>query len=133
VASPVRAELEGAKELIRTFEHAPTQLKRAYRKKLPDIAEPTRLDAQRFALDNIRRMFDSPQWARMRTVVGSSSAYIAPQQRGVRSGPKKRPNLATLLESRALDPAAEAHEKQVEHDFDQLNAKLIRQWENDGP
>jgi hypothetical protein len=132
MANGVRIEVKGAKELIRTLDLAPKRFHQAYKRRLGNIAEPTRLQAEHLALTRIRRMFDSPQWSGMRTVVGEWQALIVPASRGSR-GTRRRPNLAGLLEQRALDPAAEANEKRVERELDQLADLLVAGIESDGP
>ncbi len=125
MAPPVSARLLGSKALIHDLVLAPAEWRRLYRAKLRQIAEPTRLTAESLALDRIPRMWDSPQWAGMRTVVGKVEAFVAPRRRGT-GGARNRPNLGDLLDDRALDPAGEANEKQVERDLDRLTDQLMK-------
>jgi hypothetical protein len=67
----------------------------------------------------------------MRVGVTQSSVYVAPRKRrsaGNRN--KRRPNLANLLQGRALDPALEANEHNVEQAMERLLDKVADTWEN---
>lgn len=129
MAEPVRADLVGGRALIHDLAVAPAEWHRLYHARLRTIAEPTRLEAEKLALTRIRRMWDSPQWARMRVVVGHVEAFVAPAQRGSHGGTRNRANLADLLEERALDPAELDNEKQVERDLDRLTQQLLARLE----
>jgi hypothetical protein len=75
----------------------------------------------------------SPEWADMKTVIGDIVAYVAPVQKGARGrGNRARPNLADLLQSRALDPAEEENEKRFDRDAEALLDKLVTKWNEPG-
>jgi hypothetical protein len=57
----------------------------------------------------------------MRVGVTRNLVYVAPRQKGTRGrGPRRRPNLADLLMSRAMEPALERHTGEIEQRFDEL-------------
>lgn len=126
--------VKGMRELTRTFNHAPADVKKAYRAELRGIGEPVRVAAEQLAVSRIRRMFDSPQWARMRTGVTTRVVYVAPKQKGARGNSnRRRPNLGTLLATRALEPALEQNRARVEADFQHMLDRLVTKWDHDGP
>lgn len=128
--------VHGLKELTRTFNNAPKDVKREYRKELRSVGEPVRVTAETLAISRIRRMFDSPQWARMRTGVTTRLVYVAPRQKGARGRggqSLRRPNLSTLLMDRAMQPALEQNRSRIELDFDVMLDRLVRRWDADGP
>lgn len=121
-------------ELVRTFNHAPADVKREFRKELRSVGEPVRVTAERLATSSIRRI--GPNWSKMRTGVTTKVVYVAPRQRGAKgrgSQSRRRPNLAPLLADRALGPALEANASRIESDFDRMVARLLEKWGNDGP
>lgn len=132
---PVLA-VRGLKELTKTFSKAPLDVKRAYRQELRTIAEPVQRTAETLAITKIRRMADSPQWAKMRIGVTQRLVYVAPRQRGVKSSARagrRRRNLAGLLADRVLEPALERNRSRVEADFERMLDRLLTKWDNDGP
>lgn len=129
----VGIDLEGSADLIRTLSGAPDDWQRAWRHGLKHIAEPTRAAAEHHALTDITRMAHSPEWADMKVVIGKTAALIVPVQRGTRGrGNRKRPNLADLLQERALEPAEEENEKRFDRDAEVLLDKLVTKWNAPG-
>jgi hypothetical protein len=120
--------VQGLRELNQAFANTDRDTRLGWRAEQRRIAEPIRQDAEQRALSSIRRMPASPKWARMRTGVTRTAVYVAPRQRGVRGRGRHlyygRPNLADLLETRALGPAGEAHEQQVETEIERLMDKV---------
>ena len=126
--------VRGMRELTRTFNQAPKDVKKAYRAELRTIAEPIRTRSQRLALSTIRKMRLSPQWAQMRTGVTARLVYVAPRQKGTHGrGRRRRPNLADLLLDRAMDPALAQNKTRVETDFGHMLDRLVTKWDRDGP
>jgi hypothetical protein len=117
------------RELNRAFANTDRETRLGWRAEQRQIAEPIRRDAEQKALTAIPRMPGSPKWARMRVGVNRSMVYVAPRQRGVRGRGRHlyegRPNLADLLEQRALVPAGEAHEHQVRQELERLMDKVV--------
>lgn len=56
----------------------------------------------------------------MRVGVTRTLVYVAPKQRGARFGPRKRPNLAGLLATRAMEPALDINRPLVERQLEGL-------------
>jgi hypothetical protein len=120
--------VRGLHELQAALAHADRSLRLGVRKGLRQAAEPVQRGAEELALEKIRRMPRSPQWARMRVGVTRNLVYVAPRQRGIRWNAKnpgyrfqmRRPNLADLLMDRAMQPALDQHQAEVEARFEEL-------------
>lgn len=124
--------VRGMTELVRTFNHAPADVKREFRRELKSVGEPVRITAERLATSSIRRI--GPNWSKMRTGVTTRLVYVAPKQRGIKGrSTRRRPNLGTLLATRSLEPALEANRARIEHDFEQVMDRLVDKWDHDGP
>ena len=91
---------------------------------LEEAAQPVELEAEALAVSRIRNMPRSPRWAGMRIGVSrmESLVYMVPAARSRRR--TKRPNLADLLLTRAMDPALEHNAAQVEKTVDHMLAEL---------
>ncbi len=112
--------VENYTNVTRTFAKADRDIRLGWRNELRAVAEPVRTTAQTLAVAEIRNMPRSPQWAAMRTGVTQKMVYVVPRQRGVRGlGPKRRPNLATLMMDRAMTPALAANRGQIIRRFEQ--------------
>ena len=115
--------VQGLRELNRAFADTDRETRLGWKAEQRRIAEPIRKDAEQKALQSIARMPGSPKWARMRVGVTRQMVYVAPRQRGARTAGRRgyrRPNLADLLETRALVPAGEQHEHQVDAEMERL-------------
>lgn len=103
---------------------------RAMREGLRLSAEPVARIAEELSLNRIRRMPRSPQWAVTRIGVLRNGVYIAPKQRGVKSGrgddPRRRPNLVELMMGRSFEPALEHGAPLVERNVAQLIGEVTR-------
>jgi hypothetical protein len=65
----------------------------------------------------------------MRIGVTRTLVYVAPRQRGVRGqGPKRRPNLADLMMSRAMEPALERHAGELEANVERMLDRVADQF-----
>lgn len=119
---PVR--VRGLRELSAAFAKADADQKRGLPVVLRRVAEPVRREAEGLAVQEIRRIGE--RWSRMRTGTTRTLVYVAPRQRSrtPRSSPRRRPTLARLLMTRAMEPALARNETQVaeafEHALDQL-------------
>jgi len=115
-------EVENLRELQRLFAKADKDVRLGERKAMRDVAEPVRRDVETLTETRIRRMPRSPKWSRMRTGVTQNLVYVAPRQRGIGRGdhPAKRPNLAVLIRTRAMDPAEAKNAPIVRARFEQL-------------
>lgn len=70
------------------------------------IADPVARDAEQLARSEIRNIGE--QWPRMRVGLTRVLLYVAPRERGTK-GRGRRPNLAGLLDTKAMSPAADRH------------------------
>lgn len=126
--------VRGYRELSAAF----AALDKEQKKKLPlvmrEVAEPVRRDAETFASQRVRNIDAGDPWARMRTGVTRRLVYVAPKQRGVkgRDRRRRRPNLATLLAERALEPALHRHEADIERALDQALDRLCDEFNRGG-
>lgn len=110
--------LRGMRELQAAFARADRDTKTFTRKALADVAEPIRGEAEGLATSRIPRI--GPRWGRMRVGVTRTVVYVAPREKGARkSVSRRRPRFGTLLMERAMEPALEKHEADVEHRLDQ--------------
>ena len=118
--------VRGMRELSRAFAYADRDSRRELRAAFREVAEPVARDAESLAIARIRRMPLSPRWSLMRVGVTRTAVYVAPKQRGVRrrDDPHRRPNLADLMMDRAMEPALEQNQHEievaVEHALDRL-------------
>lgn len=113
---PVR--VHGFAEMNRALRRAERDIRVETRAELRNVAEPIRTDAEKLAVENIRRI--GPKWSRMRTGMTTNVVYVAPRERGVkRKGDfrRRRPNLAGLMMDRAMQPALERHEHEIDEQF----------------
>ncbi len=125
--------VEGLAQLTKTFQHAPKDVRLAYRKELRSVAEPTRSTAERLATSRIRKM--TPKWSRFRTGVTQKLVYVAPRQRGVKTKARdsfRRPRFGILLAERASQPALKQNEAQIEKQFSDMLDRLVRKWDSEG-
>lgn len=119
---PPMFEVENLRGLQTLFAKADKQVRLGERKAMRDVAEPVRRDVETLTETSIRNMPRSPKWSRMRTGVTRTSVYVAPRQRGIGRGdhPAKRPNLAVLIRTRAMDPAEEKNAPLVRRTFEEM-------------
>lgn len=131
--------VRGLKELNRAFGLADRELAKQLRSNLREIARPIADDAQRLAETEIRNMplgksiDGQPAWSRMRIGYGYGIIYVAPQERGRRSRrivSIRRPNLATLLMDRAMDPALERNRGRIQGEVDKFLERVEQIWGN---
>lgn len=104
--------VHGLRELNRAFARADKETRKEVRAAERAIAEPVRATAENLAGSEISGLQRSPQWAGMRIGVTRSLIYVAPKSR--RKIGSRRPNLAGLLLSRAMEPALEQHRGDIE-------------------
>ena len=116
---PPAVALRGQRELLAALAHADRETRLGVRADLRHIAEPVARDWEALALTQISGMQRSPKWAKTRIGVTRRLVYVAPRQKGVRGrGPRRRPNLAPLLLTRAMEPALERHRLQIERELE---------------
>lgn len=112
--------VKGLHELQAALAHAERDVRLGVRAELRSVARPIQQDAQRLAASEITGMARSPRWAGMRIGVTRNLVYVAPRQKGVRGGPKRRPNLAGLMMARAMEPALEGNRESTVRAFEQM-------------
>lgn len=96
-------KIDGLAEFERALKVAEPVVYRELRKALEDAARPTAERSHSLALQNIPKVTDP--WSQFRVGSTTQVVYVAPKQRGSKAGPRKRPNFASLLIKRALEPA----------------------------
>lgn len=125
--------VKGATDLIRAFSVLDRNLGRGIKEALENAAEPVRSEAASLAQTQISGMARSRlPWWQMRTGSNLTTVYVAPQQRGVKTigkRPRMRPNLATLLLGRAMEPALDNNADRVEDEVLETLDDLFRAWE----
>ncbi len=95
--------VEGLRELQRGLRGMNRDLGKQLTLELREVAEDVKTLAQEKAVANIPNIGDD--WSRMRIGVTTKMVYVAPARR--RRGGSPRKNLAGLLVSRAMQPAAD--------------------------
>ena len=106
---PNEVRIEGLRELSRGLKGVSKDVSRQFTRELRDAGEGVRALAEQKADSDISHI--GPRWGRMRLGVTTRAVYIAPMSR--RQGGSPRPNLAGLLVSRAMIPAAVEGEPEV--------------------
>jgi hypothetical protein len=104
--------VRGLRELNRALKRTDVATRQRIHAELADVAEPVRADAERLAVQEIRKI--GPEWSRMRTGLSVNLVYVAPAKRSSRRRNRKRKNLAGLLMDRAMQPALEQNATQIE-------------------
>ena len=121
-------KVRGLRELDAAFRLADKTLDRELRTALREAAEPVRQDAEALARANISHI--GIAWPQMRVGVTTRLVYVAPKQRSRSGNPRlKRPNLATLLLGRSMEPALERNVGQVEARVGVALDTVGRAWE----
>lgn len=120
-------EIKGLADLQRALRSCSREVRLGVRKKLRSVAEPVRLEAERLALEEISHI--GPDWSQMRIGITTWTVYVAPKQRGIKQGAKKRRNLAPLLADEAMNPALENRRGEVVDLIGRaLDDILVRNW-----
>jgi hypothetical protein len=117
------------RQLVWAFNEAGKAAKRELRDELRGIAEPIRADAEQLADETIPRI--GPKWSHMKIGVTTRLIYVAPVQRGVRNfdSPRARPKFADLLMGRAMEPALERNQGNIERAVERALDHLEHRWE----
>jgi hypothetical protein len=118
-------QVEGLRELNAAFKQASRFSRTEFRKIEREIAEPVRSAAEELAVEKISHIgLGQSHWWQMRIGVTNEFIYVAPKQRGKKTGPQKRRNLAPLLMDKAMQPALDMHagdlERLVDDALDQI-------------
>lgn len=127
--------VRGLRDLQRAFALADKRLAKDLRVRLAEAAEPVRYDASQLAGKRIRNLLSPTaevDWSAMRVGVTRSVVYVAPVERGRRSRANRRirrPNLATLLMGRAMEPALQRNLGTVETAVGRALDTVGQAWE----
>lgn len=123
--------LHGMRELLGAIAKADRDTRLGVRQVMIRTAQPVATDAEQLARQEISRIGES--WPRMRVGLTRKLLYVAPRERGKASrgdARRRRPNLATLMMDRAMEPALEQHrpgfEAAVDHALDEMAARFNR-------
>lgn len=120
----------GLRELNAAFARSDKESRLGVRRVQRDLAEPVKLGAETLAVVRIRNI--GMRWSRMRIGLTRTLIYVAPRQRGIRNGPRHRPNLAPLLMDRAMEPALEARRPQLEADTERMLERIADEFNKGG-
>ena len=124
--------IEGLAELRTAFRRAGNEMDKDLDAALKSSAEPVRTDAQAFT-SSIRNMGapkgEGISWQSMRVGITRHTVYVAPSNRGKKTGARKRRNLFDLLLSRSLEPALDANVSRAEQEVKDAIADMARAWE----
>lgn len=124
--------IKGMREFVAACDHAGRRIKQEVRSELRAVAEPVRREAEIRASTTISHI--GLQWPMMRVGVTRSLVYVAPKQRGrlSRANPRlRRPNLATLLMDKAMEPALARNAATIEGAVERFLDDVGRDWEHD--
>ena len=116
--------IEGFTQMRRALAKADKTVAKDLRTTLRKAAEPVRAEAVDRAVRDITNI--GPTWSQMRTGVTQHEVYVAPRKRG--RGRLRRPNLAGLLMDRAMQPALDAHEREIENEVGEMLDALVKRW-----
>lgn len=106
-------KFEGFADLQRALRDIDTRLLSEFRKELLAAGEPVARQAHTFAVQNIPTV--TAPWSEFRVGATSQLVYVAPRQRGTKTGcDKKRPKFGALLNRRALEPTVPLAERELE-------------------
>jgi hypothetical protein len=122
--------IEGLRELELAFKLYGRGMEKGIREALEAASEPVRSEAQSLARSSIKQT--AVDWTRMRIGVTRRTAYVAPEQRGVRGGAgtfrRSRPNIFGKLLTEAMEPALASNVSNVEREIGHALDDLGRMW-----
>lgn len=105
--------LRGLAEVNRAFAKLDKDITNEWYGYLKDAAAPVQVRAEARAVERISHIGD--RWSRMRIGATKKVVYVAPKQRRRSSSPqRRRPNLAPLLMTEAMEPALEESAREIE-------------------
>jgi len=124
--------VRGYRELAIAFSQAEREVRRDFPRELREAATPIKEDAERLAGTKIRRI--GSKWDKMRIGVTRTRVYVVPRQRGVRNktSPRARPKFSELMLERAMRPALEQNEAEIEHRVEKALEHLCNEFNRGG-
>ena len=90
------------------------------RKEIQAIGELVADDAQILGLLLIDNLHKSPGWSDMRVGQNNELVYVVPVRRGVKKGKRKRPNFAVKMMEKAMLPAKQKNQAEIDRRFSSL-------------
>lgn len=128
--------ISGLKELLTVLRHADKDLRKEVTDALKDVGEPVRLGAERLAFGHgktgrISGLKEGEKWGQMRLGFAGGRdpvVYIAPRQRGNKTGLQKRRNFGPLLLEEAMIPALEDNADLIEKRVGETLDDLAHMW-----
>lgn len=120
MAGPVR----GVEDLNKAFFFAGKRM----RKELPLFLKGAARPVERGAEVNAQAIGAGVQWSQMRLAATRHGVYMAPEKRGTRIAPRKRPKFGPRLLNRAMIPALNQNRAVVGKSVDELVARIVRQF-----
>jgi len=120
--------VQGFRELQGLFANASKESRKQMDVLEREVAEPVRQTAQSYAVGGIPNI--GYGWEQMRVGITRTLVYVAPKKRGVRGrgSPLARPKFATLMDERAMTPAAVRTQPILEQRTAALFAEVARRW-----
>lgn len=102
-------KIEGFTQFQRSLREIEPRLFHEFRQELLAAGEPVARAVHGLAVQNIPTV--TMPWSEFRVGSTTRLVYVAPKQRGAKSGSRKRPRFASLLLKRALEPAVPLAER----------------------
>ena len=130
--------VDGAFELQRAFKQVSRGLGAGVKEALESAAEPVRSEGSTLIRSNVSGMARSRlPWWKLRTGVTAHAVYIAPEQRGVKSGRindrRRRPGLRTRSDYiPSMEQALEKNRNKIVQSVQAEIGELIRIWGRSG-
>jgi hypothetical protein len=129
--------VQGLRELQVATSRLSRDFGKGVREAFEAAGEPVRQDATSLAFANISGMRRGIiPWHRMRIGVTRVSVYVAPEQRGIKSGAfrdrRRRPGLKRPMLERAMWPAVDRNKDKIATEVNQEVTELFRVWSRFG-
>ena len=115
--------IDGLQQFERALREAEPVVYRELRKGLEMAGLPVARTAHGLALQKIPKVTEP--WSEFRVGSTTQMVYVAPRQRGSKSGSRKRPQFARLLTERALEPSVPFAEVELQRQADAALRRAI--------
>jgi hypothetical protein len=127
---PATLRVKGFTALQRDLAKTEKRIRDDIHQQIRQAAEPIRRDAETFARHRISHI--GRQWFRMRIGLTPHGIYVAPRMRATRNRSRKRPNLARLLERRAMTPARRKNTQLVKRRVQKVINRNVQRFNHGG-